>query len=64
VIFVIKSIIILFSAYQQPYVVGVNFDGSEVGAGDGDAANTDESFLPSGYIGFHLLFTQDAPTQP
>lgn len=45
-----------------PFVVGVNFDGSELVAST-NMANGDEGFdVPSGFVGFHLEFLQDTST--
>lgn len=50
-------------SYVTPFVVGVNFDDGEVAGNDNMMAQNDESRAPSGFIGFHLKFTQDAPAQ-
>ena len=44
----------------KPFVVGVNFDGSETIMNAGDAMMDEGTVLPTGHVGFHLTFTQDA----
>jgi len=51
-------------SYFTPFKVGVKFDDNELVAGASASASTDESAKPSGFIGFHLTYAQDAPTQP
>merc|ERR1719367_2503244 len=52
-------------SYFTPFKVGVKFNDNETPTGaSATIANTDEAAAPSGFIGFHLTYAQDAPTQP
>lgn len=51
---------IVICSRSLPFVVGVNFDGSEEVATT-DMADMDEGFaFPSGFVGFHLTYAQDS----
>jgi len=53
---------IVICSRSLPFVVGVNFDGSEEVA-SADMADGDEGFdVPSGFVGFHLTYAQDTST--
>jgi len=51
-------------SYFTPFMVHVKFDDNELAGGQAAMAHQDEARAPSGFIGFHLTYAQDAPTQP
>jgi len=55
---------VVICSYFSPFMVGVKFDDYELAAGQAAMAHLDEARAPSGFIGFHLTYAQDAPTQP